>query len=200
MIIPINEDNVKVWGIHTREDNLFLKSDVIAIGWEEIGDLSKIDLTREAFKQQFEKAYSDAKKGAVATSAGMLYRFCHEVQVNDYIIFPSKNDRKINIGKVIGDYYYADQERYPNRRKVKWLAHLPRTSFSQGALYEVGSALTFFAVKNYQDEFLAALDKGFKKEIASNTGPDETVGATADDIIETTRQLLYSSIQVAIRL
>lgn len=93
MIIPINEDNVKVWGIHTREDNLFLKSDVIAIGWEEIGDLSKIDLTREAFKQQFEKAYSDAKKGAVATSAGMLYRFCHEVQVNDYIIFPSKNDR-----------------------------------------------------------------------------------------------------------
>lgn len=194
MIIPINEDNVKVWGIHTREDNLFLKSDVIAIGWEEIGDLSKIDLTREAFKQQFEKAYSDAKKGAVATSAGMLYRFCHEVQVNDYIIFPSKNDRKINIGKVIGDYYYADQEGYPNRRNVKWLAHLPRTSFSQGALYEVGSALTFFAVKNYQDEFLAALDKGFKKEIASNTGPDETVGATADDIIETTKDFILKEL------
>lgn len=69
---------------------------MIAIGWEEIGDLSIIDSTREAFKDQFEKAYPDAKKGAVATSAGMLYRFCHEVQVNDYIIFPSKNDRKIN--------------------------------------------------------------------------------------------------------
>ncbi len=29
----------KMWGIHTLDDNLFLKEDVIAIGWKEIGNL-----------------------------------------------------------------------------------------------------------------------------------------------------------------
>ena len=30
----------------------------------------------------------------------MLYRFVCEVQVGDYVVFPSKIDRKINIGIV----------------------------------------------------------------------------------------------------
>lgn len=60
-------------------------------------------------------------------------------------MFPSKIDRKINIGIIESDYFCDNTAAiYPNRRKVKWLKHLPRTAFSQGALYEVGSALTFF--------------------------------------------------------
>ena len=70
----------------------------------------------------------------------------------------------INLGVVEGEYYYEAGQRYPNRRRVKWLKHIPRTAFSQGALYEVGSALTFFQVKNYADEFLKALDKGFFRQ------------------------------------
>ena len=30
----------KMWGIHTQNDDLFLKKDKIAIGWEEMGDLT----------------------------------------------------------------------------------------------------------------------------------------------------------------
>ena len=70
-------------------------------------------------------------------------------------------------------------------RKVKWLKHLPRTAFSQGALYEIGSAMSFFTVKNYADEFMAALDKDFKKNYSSDS-EDESIGATAEDIIEST--------------
>ena len=29
----------KIWGIHTRDEGLFLKDDKIAIGWKEIGNL-----------------------------------------------------------------------------------------------------------------------------------------------------------------
>ena len=28
-----------LWGIHTKDDHLFLNSNVIAIGWKEFGDL-----------------------------------------------------------------------------------------------------------------------------------------------------------------
>ena len=66
---------------------------------------------------------------------------------------------------------------------MKWLKHLPRTFFSQGALYEVGSALSFFVVKSYADEYLAALDKNIKKNsVISSDDEDETVAATEEDL------------------
>ena len=47
-----NEEK-KIWGIHTKDDNLFLKDNLIAIGWHEMGDLSKIEANRDAFKEKY---------------------------------------------------------------------------------------------------------------------------------------------------
>ncbi len=124
----------KIWGIHTLDDKLFLKENLIAIGWKEMGDLRSIAGTRDAFKDKYIEKYPDAKKGNVATGVGMLYRFCHEAQVGDYVVFPSKSNRDVIIGQVEGEYIYdSSQDEYVHTRKVKWLKHLPRTSFSQGA-------------------------------------------------------------------
>ena len=184
----------KIWGIHTYDEALFLKDDKMAIGWKEIGNLREIPANRDDFKKKYVQVYPDASKGAVATCAGMLYRFCHEVQIGDYVVYPSKSDRMINIGEITGDYEFVpDAHEYVQQRNVMWLKHIPRTSFSQGALYEVGSALSFFAVKNYADEFLSALDKGFKKHAASND-EDDTVGATAEDIIESTKDFILKEL------
>ena len=184
----------RIWGIHTYDEALFLKDDKMAIGWKEIGNLREIPANRDDFKKKYVQVYPDASKGAVATCAGMLYRFCHEVQIGDYVVYPSKSDRMINIGEIIGNYEYVpDAHEYVQQRNVKWLKHIPRTSFSQGALYEIGSALSFFAVKNYADEFLSALDKGFKKHAASND-EDDTVGATAEDIIESTKDFILKEL------
>ena len=184
----------KIWGIHTYDEALFLKDDKMAIGWKEIGNLREIPANRDDFKKKYVQVYPDASKGAVATCAGMLYRFCHEVQIGDYVVYPSKSDRMINIGEITGDYEFVpDAHEYVQQRNVKWLKHIPRTSFSQGALYGIGSALSFFAVKNYADEFLSALDKGFKKHAASND-EDDTVGATAEDIIESTKDFILKEL------
>ncbi len=140
-------DDKTIWGIHAKDEQLFLKGSMIAIGWQAMGDLSKIDASREAFKVKYEETYPDAKKGSIATSAGMLYRFCYEAKPGDYVVFPSKFNREVNIGIIEGDYVYKPQTEFGNTRTVKWLKHLPRTAFSQGALYEIGSAMTFFSVK-----------------------------------------------------
>lgn len=189
-----NEEK-RIWGIHTKDDNLFLKDNLIAISWREMGDLSKIESNRDAFKEKYTATYPDAKKGSIATGAGMLYRFCHEAQVGDYVVFPSKINREANIGVVEGAYIYdSSQLDYVQTRKVKWLKHLPRTAFSQGALYEIGSAMSFFTVKNYADEFMAVLDKDFKKNDSSDT-EDESVGATAEDIIESTKDFILKELR-----
>ena len=190
----LETEETRVWGIHTKDDHLFLVDNRIAIGWKPIGDLSKIEATRAAFKDKYIEVYPNAKKGAIPTSSGMLYRFMYEMQVGDYVVFPSKSDRKINIGIVESDYIYEPTAlEYVQQRKVKWIKHLPRTAFSQGALYEIGAVMSFFAVKNYADEFITALDKGFEKTIAE-TEEDETVAATADDIIEATKDFILKEL------
>lgn len=191
----VNEEK-RVWGIHTMDDLLFLRENVIAIGWKEMGDLQPLDSTRDSFKEQYSKTYPDAKKGSVATGAGMLFRFVHEVQIGDYVVFPSKIDKQINIGTIESEYIYnKDAREYVQQRKVKWLKHLPRTAFSQGALYEVGSALSFFSVKNYADEFLSSLDKNFKKtNLINSEEEDASVAITAEEIVQTTKDYILKEL------
>ena len=191
-----NNDEVRVWGIHTQDDNLFLLNNKIAIGWRDFGDLREVEATREAFKERYTKVYSGAKKGSVPTSSGMLYRFIHEVQIGDYVVFPSKSNRMINIGTVEGEYQYVDSaQQYVQQRDVKWVKHIPRTAFSQGALYEVGSAMSLFAVKKYADEYLAAvLDKNFQKNAIAADEEDESVAATAADIVESTTDFILKEL------
>lgn len=191
----VENKEIKVWGIHTQDDKLFLNANKIAIGWRDFGDLSKIKATREAFKEHYVKVYPDAKKGSVPTSSGMLYRFIHEIKVGDYVVFPSKSDRMINIGIVQGEYTYVEAaEEYVQQRDVKWINHLPRTAFSQGALYEIGSAMSLFVIRNYTDEYLAAMDKNFSKRMLISDEEDDSIAATAEDIVDSTRDFILKEL------
>lgn len=181
-----------VWGIHTTQENLFLPNNIIGIGWEEMGDIKSVGDNRDDIKKRYAEVYPDASTGSIATCVGMLYRFAYEVQIGDYVVYPSKADRKINIGVIESDYYHdAAENQYTHRRKVKWLKSFPRTDFSQGALYEVGSALTFFQVKNYADEYLAALEG---KKASLDLTIDESIGATADEIQEITKDFILKEL------
>lgn len=189
----MSNEEKRVWGVHTQDDYLFLHGNVIAIGWKDIGDLSSIDNTRDAFKEKYAQVYPESKKQAIANNVGMLYRFIYEIQIGDYVVFPSKSDRMINIGIVESEYHYEPTApEYVQQRKVKWLKHLPRTLFSQGALYESGSFMSLFLIKNYADEYLTALDNNFKKNAIDSE--DDTVGITADEIIESTKDFILKEL------
>ena len=188
-----NSNEKRLWGIHTTNESLFLNDHVIAIGWPDLGNIGKLDNNRDAYKDRYVEAYPADKKGKVAISAGQLYRFVHEMCMGDYVVFPSKSNREINIGVIEGEYsYHPETYDYVNQRKVKWIKHLPRTAFSQGALYEIGSAMSLFAVKNYADEFFAALDKRNTSQLPDED--DETVAATADEIIESTKDFILKEL------
>ncbi|MER3056310.1 restriction endonuclease [Xanthomonas hortorum] len=183
-----------VWGIHAGRtgdaDTLFLKQNCIAIGWAAMGDLSKLAAEREAFKQRYVQAYPDAKKGGIATVAGVPYRFLHEMKIGDLVAYPSKQDKHIHIGRIESEYRYesSGEKSYPHRRKVKWLKHVPRLDFTQGALYEIGSALSLFQIKNYADEYRAVVEGKIPVVIAVDQ--DSTVSAVAEDIEDTTRDFV----------
>lgn len=164
-----------VWGIHGGRtgdaDSLFLQHDFVALGWEAIGDLSTMASDRDEFKAAVIAAYPDKKPGAVPVDAGQLYRFVHELQTGDLIGYPSKKDKHIHIGRIGGPYTYllSPEVKYPHKRRVDWLVVIPRTHFSQGALYEIGSAMSFFQIKNYADEFRAAAEGKAATDVAQRT-------------------------------
>lgn len=185
---------VAVWGIHAGRtgdaDSLFLEGECIAIGWQAMGDLGTLAADRESFKERYVQAYPEAKKGGIATVSGVPYRFLHEMRIGDLVAYPSKQDKHIHIGQVAGDYRYVPtgEKGYPHRRKVKWLRHLPRLDFTQGALYEIGSALSLFQIRNYADEFRAALDSGHSPAV--QVDQDATVAAVTEDMEDTARDFV----------
>jgi len=186
----MSSDDKTIWGIHGGRlgvaDSLFLKNNVIAIGWHEMGDITSIGADRDALKLKIGTTYPKARPGAIPVHAGQLYRFITEMQPGDLVVYPSKIDRHIHIGRIAGAYRYDPSlnPEYPNLRDVEWLGEYPRTRFSQGALYEIGSALTLFQVKNYADEFLAALAG---ETPTSADSDEETAAIVAAEIEATTR-------------
>jgi restriction system protein len=168
----------RIWGIHGGSlgdaDEFFLKKGFVALGWAELGDLTKIKPDRESFKNAVAIAYPGKKPGAIPNNAGQLFRFVYEINVGDLVVYPSKRDRHVHIGRVEGPYQYklSLNAAYPHQHAVKWISDLPRTKFSQGALYEIGSALSFFQVKNYAEEFRIAAEG--KTATPSPAAQDET--------------------------
>jgi len=174
-----------VWSIHAgttgQADSIFLEKNQVAVGWPRIADLREIPPDRDSFKQRMKEAYPEAKQGAIPTTAGVLFRFLHEVKPGDLVVYRSKVDKKVHIGEITGDYDYVSGARYPHRRPVRWLRQLPPTALSQGALYEIGSTLTLSQVRKYAPEMRA---------LAEGKPPgngEDTNGPLPGDIEEITR-------------
>jgi len=157
-----------------QADSIFLRDGYIAIGWPGVGDLSILPRDRKAFTAAVASAYPKAKPGAIPGYAGILYRFAHEMQPGEPVVYPSKVDGQFHIGRIEGEYEY-DAERagdYPNMRKVAWLKSVPRAIFSQGALAECKSILTVFQIKHHADEFREALSSTITGKAHASAAPD----------------------------
>ncbi len=185
--------DVPMWGIHAGQkgeaDTLFRQQGQLAIGWSKVGDLSKLKSDPPTFRAKVAECYPEKKPGAFPVYGGLLLRFAHLMQPGDVVVYPSKADSKVNIGRVSGAYSYRSDvsAQYPNLRSVTWVVSVPRTHFSQGALHEIGSALTLFQVRNYAEEFRQALEG---KAPTAPVAADESVALVADEIELTTRDFV----------
>jgi restriction system protein len=158
----------------------------VAIGWHELGDLGAIEPNRDAFKARFVQIFPDKSTGAIPVEAGVLYRFAVEMQLGDIVVYPSKSDRMVNVGRISGSYAYmpAASAEYPNRRSVTWLKSVPRAAFTQSALHEIGSALTLFRITTHTEEFLAVLRRQpLEAEVVDDTAADK-VSAQVEESTE----------------
>lgn len=164
----------RLWGLHHRGAYELVSAGMVAIGWPDAGDLTDLPDDRDAFKARMRESFPDRSEAWVANAAGQLLRFRHVMQVGELVVYSRKADRTINIGRISGAYAYQPEVwgRYPNRRSVEWLkTEIPRERFSSGCLYEIGSALSVYTIKEHKGELLAVL--GDEAALPDPSGADE---------------------------
>lgn len=190
-----------VWGIHAAHldgDGMqFINKKIVALGWADAKDLSAIT-SREQMREHVNRAYPDRKPKANQVGADQLFRFIKEMKQDDVIAYPCKSNRRVYVGRISGEYQYSPQLGgvYPNLRSVTWIDDEPRTRFSQGALYEIGSAMSFFQIKNHADEFIKLLSGGSNTPVIE---VDTTVNQTTEQIEETTRDYVLKRLTTELK-
>lgn len=142
-IIPIER---KYWLVRTKSGvyfNDFYLNDYIAIGWDEIDDISlmaesKRESLVEKIKSEYDKSKntdeedSEVKKtGNYGLIATQLIRFATEIKKGDIVIIPSQKSNNVAFGEVLDDEIYKEsidlediedtQCPFIKRRKVRWI-------------------------------------------------------------------------------
>lgn len=111
---------------HTQSALRAQKEGFICIGWTKIGDLAPYD-SRDKMKAAYRKAFPDASDGHIRSSYGQVFRFAHEMDIGDPVVYPIKGSRDILVGEISGPYRWASDDQflvasdYCNVRAVKWL-------------------------------------------------------------------------------
>lgn len=183
-----------MWGIHNDKFDAteLVAKGFVSIGWDGTGDLRRVGENQPAMRELVDGIFPTMKPGAIPVTAGVLRRFAFVAQEGDWVISPNRKASTLNFGRISGPYeFHADAPTHQHRRKVTWVCtDVPRSTFSQSALYEVGSAVTMFRVANHAQEFLAALTderppshslSGAGTEAMPDTEPDQAVAVAEDE-------------------
>ena len=73
----------------------FKEKSAVAIGWNEVGDLSAVK-TRKAITDLVTAAWPETKPQSAAMAAGQLHRFVNEIEVGDMIVTGTKSSGMVN--------------------------------------------------------------------------------------------------------
>jgi 5-methylcytosine-specific restriction protein B len=95
----------------------------IAIGWDELGDIAKLNRKEfDAMRDQVKEQHPDRKNRGM----NQVWKFA-QIQEGDRIIANRGQSEVVGIGTVTGPYYYqSDAEQHRHRLPVKWNDTTPR--------------------------------------------------------------------------
>lgn len=135
------------------------KGRFIAVGWNEVSNLSELK-SLEEIKKALSKTSYQYTPAQIAAQSGQLFRFGLEMQNGDTVISPMGSGEYV-VG-IVGDYYFEDNPfggcPYKHRRKVSWLNEtIYKEDMSTNLSYALGATLTIFSLDKYANELKALL-------------------------------------------
>lgn len=105
-------------GENSRLWDQFHVENMMALGWDYLGDLNKYD-SKEAVERKMIEQRADGVRPSNDTKA--VWDFYREIQAGDTIYVKEGIKKILARGVVMGDYYFDDEaSEYKHRRKVDW--------------------------------------------------------------------------------
>lgn len=155
-------------GGHAFED--FLEQSVIAIGWNRLGDLSKVK-DHDTLKTLFDTEYSDEKNRARSTGRSQLITFRFKIKKGDTVVTYDPNQRDYYLFTVLSDYKYNKNliEDFPHIHEVKPEGKVHRDSLSVSTRNTLGAIQTIFSLNGVIDELFSPHKAEIKEEDEETT-------------------------------
>ncbi|EMG33935.1 AAA family ATPase [Streptococcus oralis] len=159
-------------GSYMWED--FYKHGVMAIGWNEIGDLSLFK-NKSEIKEAMKKIYGPNLSYQNATHA--TWQFVNEMKVGDIIFVKKGRSQLIGRGIVTSDYFYdSEAEEYNHIRTVNWTHHGEWTYPGKAAMKTLTDVTPYIDVveklKNIFDDDTSGDVEEVEKSYSSYTKED----------------------------
>ncbi|WP_260476956.1 restriction endonuclease [Stenotrophomonas sp. 278] len=174
-----------MWMVRGDGGNLFdafRERSVVAIGWHQLAAAAKPGVPRQDLVSRFLSAEPQAKRGTALSGASQVWRFVNEIQVGDWVVSYSPQNRVYLIGKIDGLVEHHpewDAEGMSLARHVMWQpGELQRDSLGAPSKNSLGSTLTVFQVPNSAAEEVLAVMRG----TSPATAQLEQASASADPL------------------
>lgn len=163
----------------------FLDEKIVAIGWNEIGNLNDVNNIEE-LKKKLQEAYPGQKQRTVNMNAGQIYRFRNEFSKNDFAVTYNPSSRQYHIGKIKSDYYFTDQKtEFYNNRDVEWEYTINRDDLTVTTKNSLGSIATIFEITDSAKNEIIMLMTGEELQLTEGViGENDELESIKDDIIE----------------
>jgi 5-methylcytosine-specific restriction protein B len=122
--------------------SLMRDGNCVAVGWPALGDLSKLDKTKESREQlrQLLVEKHPSTPQAVGRSRSQILNFVLGIEEGD-LVLASDGGAVLGIGRVTGPYDYDSNSDFPHRRPVQWLSleewKMPEPEGLQTTVHEV---------------------------------------------------------------
>ena len=117
-----NTENAIHYWIYSPGENAFKweefhRKGIMALGWEELGDLRAYD-SRDEIKEKLQEQYTDS---SCVNSSLATWQFANEMKVGDVVFVKKGMYKVIGRGVVSGDYEFDENRTdYNHVRKVNW--------------------------------------------------------------------------------
>lgn len=138
----------------------FRQKNYVAIGWNDLPDLSKITDREQIRALVEEKCDYYTKKSQINMAVAQISKFVFDFQKNDYVISYDPNKRVYLVGEITSDYEYTQKMGdYYHIRRVKWLGEVSRDKLSPQTRNTLGAISTIFQIsENGTREILRSLE------------------------------------------
>ena len=117
-----NENTRRYWiyapGEKAHKWDEFRTEEVLGLGWDELGDLSRYD-SKKDLTEELKKA--PKSKGSRKNDSTANWEFSNIMSIGDIVFVKDGRNTILGRGVITSDYYFNNEhENFKSRRKVKW--------------------------------------------------------------------------------